>query len=348
MNGPFPTTIDLRSDTLTQPTPAMREAMLRAELGDDVYGEDPTANRLQERAAERLGKEAALYVPSGTMANQLALWVHCRRGDEVIVGEGAHNANYESGAGAVLAGVQFATAGRGGLFSAEELREAVRPEAYYLPRSRLVSLENTHNRAGGKVWPQAQVESVVAEARRLGLRAHLDGARIYNAAVATGRDAAELAAPFDSVSVCLSKGLGAPVGSLLLGERDFIREAHRLRKLLGGGMRQVGVLAAAGLYALEHHVERLTEDHANARRFVAAMSGAPHVSIEAPETNIVMIDVLPGAPLGAEELVARARERGVRVGTMGPRRVRVVTHLDVNEGQCRRAGEIIAEVLRAA
>ena len=343
-----PATIDLRSDTLTKPTPGMREAMARAEVGDDVFGEDPTVNRLQERVAALVGKEAALYVPSGTMANQLALLVHCRPSDEVIVGAGAHNANYESGAGAALAGVQFAGAGRGGTFTVEEMIEQVRPDAYHYPRTRLVCVENTHNRSGGIVWKEAAVQAVAEEAKKRGLALHLDGARLLNAVTASRRAAKDLAAPFDSASLCLSKGLGAPVGSLLAGSREFVREAHRWRKRLGGGMRQAGVLAAAGLYALDHHVERLAEDHVAARRLWEGLRGAPHVQMAEPQTNIAMIDLDPGAPLSAEDLVTRARARGVLLVTMGPRRVRAVTHLDVSATEVGRAAEILSELLRAA
>ena len=239
--------IDLRSDTVTKPTAAMRRAMHDADVGDDVYGEDPTALALEARVAAMLGKEAARFVPSGTMANQIALLVHCRPGDEVITSEGAHCAFYESGAGAAWAGVQFVTAGAGVIFSPEALDAAAKPDAYWCPRTRLLTLENTHNRGGGKVLPQDRVEALCAHARARGYATHLDGARLFNASVASGRSVGELAAPFDTVSVCLSKGLGAPVGSLLAGTREHVRAATRLRKMLGGGMRQVGVLAAAGL-----------------------------------------------------------------------------------------------------
>jgi len=338
--------IDLRSDTMTRPTPPMREAMARAEVGDDVFGEDPTVNHLQELGAALLGKEAALYVPSGVMANQLALMCHCRRGDEVIVGEGAHNANYESGAGGALAGVQFAVAGRGGLYAADEMVEAIKPSSYYYPRTRLVCVENTHNRAGGKVWPVAQVAAVTSAAHERGLLTHLDGARLLNAALACGRPARELAGPFDSVSLCLSKGLGAPVGSLLCGGRAFIAEAHRLRKMLGGGMRQVGILAAAGIHALEHHVARLAIDHQGAAAFADGLRGVPHVTVVAPETNIVMVDLAADAPLSVDELIARAAARGLLVVAMGTRRLRAVTHLDVTTAQCQRGAAILAEILR--
>lgn len=340
--------IDLRSDTLTRPTAAMREAMARAEVGDDVFGEDPSVNRLQEAVASLLGTEAALLVPSGTMANQLALLTHCRRGDEVIVGQGAHNANYESGAGGALAGVQFAVAGQGGMFSVDEMVEAIKPAGYYYPRTRLVSLENTHNRAGGKVWPLAELQAVAAAAHARGLLAHLDGARLMNAVVASGVAARTWCASFDSVSLCLSKGLGAPVGSLLAGNRSFVTEAHRLRKMLGGGMRQAGVLAAAGLHALEHHLARLSDDHRSAARFAERLRGAPHITVEPPQTNIVMVDLDVAAPLSVDEVLRRTAARGVLLGAMGPRRIRAVTHLDVSAAECEAGAAILAEVLASA
>jgi threonine aldolase len=336
--------IDLRSDTVTRPGEGMRRAMAAAEVGDDVFGEDPTVRALEERVAELLGKEAALFVPSGTMANQLALLLLARRGDEVIVGEGAHCAWFESGAGAALAGVQFAIAGRGGIFTAGEMEAAVRPVADWFPHTRVVALENTHNRAGGRIFPQPEVQAIASRARARGLALHLDGARLWNASVATGLAPRELAGPFDTVSVCLSKGLGAPAGSLLASDRARIAEARRLRKMLGGGMRQVGVLAAAGLYALEHHVARLAEDHAHAAMIHAAVErvcpGQPR-----PETNIVMIDLPGGAP--AEKFCALAREQGVLVSAFGPSRVRVVTHLDVDREAVARASDVLARLVAA-
>lgn len=335
--------IDLRSDTVTRPTEAMRRAMAAAEVGDDVFGEDPTVERLQREVAALLGKEAALFVPSGTMANQIAMLVHTRPGDEVVVSEGAHCVWYESGAGAAWAGVQFVVAGTGVMFDEASLEAAVRPRDYYYPRTSLVSLENTHNRGGGRVLPQRLVVSVAARARALGLSVHLDGARLFNAAVASGCSVAELARPADTVSICLSKGLGAPVGSLLAGDRDRIVAAHRFRKMLGGGMRQVGVLAAAGLHALTHHVARLADDHANARRFAESASHSPRLDVQWPETNIVMVDVADdGSPRPAERLAARAREAGVLLSVFGPRRLRAVTHLDVSHQDCVRAGEVLA------
>jgi threonine aldolase len=311
-------------------------------VGDDVYGEDPGAQALEAETAALLGKEAALFVPSGTMANQLALLLHCRRGDEVVVGEGAHCKEYESGGGAAWAGVQFAEAGRGGTFGVAELDAAVRPIADWLPRSSLVALENTHNRGGGRIFPQAQVEAVAARARALGLALHLDGARLWNASAATGLAPAVLAAPFDTVSVCFSKGLGAPVGSALVGGREFVVRARRLRKMMGGGMRQVGVLCAAARFALAHHRARLVEDHVAARRFAEGLAGAPglEASPEAVETNIVLVDTRRPAA----EVVQAASAEGVLVSAFGPHRIRAVTHLDVALADM----DVAAAVLRRA
>ena len=336
--------IDLRSDTVTQPTRAMREAMTRAAVGDDVYGEDPTVIELEQRTAELLGKESALFVASGTMSNQIALLVHTRPGDEVVIGEGAHVAFYESGAGAALAGVQFAQAGRGGLFDARELAAAVKPKADYHPRSSLVCLENTHNRAGGRVFPQATAEAVVERARELGLSAHLDGARLWHAALASGQSEATLARPFDTVSVCFSKGLGAPVGSALVGTRAAITAARRYRKMLGGGMRQAGILAAGALFALEHHRPRLALDHAAASALGRALATLPSVRVVAPETNIVSFAV-PG--VDAARVVDGAKARGVLLNATGPDALRAVLHLDVSSEQAARAAEHLCETIRS-
>ena len=339
--------IDLRSDTVTRPTPAMREAMARAEVGDDVYGEDPTARRLEERVAALLGKEAALFVPSGTMGNQLALRTGTRPGDEVVCGEGAHLAWFESGAAAALSGVQFAVAGVGGLFGADDLEGAVKPRAYYYPRTSLVAVENTHNRAGGRVFPQADVEAVAARARALGLGLHLDGARLWNAHVATGLAVATLAAPFDTVSVCFSKGLGAPVGSCLAGSRARIEEAHRLRKMLGAGMRQTGILAAGALHALDHHLERLADDHANAASFartLGSLGARVRATVQPPETNVVVVDVPPDA---TERAIAAAAERGLLIGSIARGRLRAVFHLDVDARAAARGAEAMARALEA-
>lgn len=333
--------IDLRSDTVTQPTAAMRRAMAEAAVGDDVYAEDPSARALEERVAALLGKEAGLFVPSGTMGNQIAIACHTERGDEVYAGEGSHCIWYESGAAGAWSGVQLVEVGRGGLFSAGELEAALKPRAYYCPNPRLVVLENTHNRGGGRVFPQADVLAVASAARAHGLALHLDGARLWNAAVASGRSERELCEPFDTVSVCFSKGLGAPVGSLLAGARARIEKARRLRKMLGGGMRQIGVLTAACSHALEHHRTRLAEDHRNAATFAELARRVPGVTVEPPETNIVMVDLDRDAAPVAAALAAR----GVLVSPFGPRRLRAVTHLDVSAAQVAEAASVLGSVL---
>ena len=339
--------IDLRSDTVTRPTPAMRAAIAEAEVGDDVFGEDPTVRALEEEVAALVGKEAALFVTSGTMSNQLAIALHTQPGDEVVVGEGAHVVFYESGAGAALSGVQFAIAGAGGTFGPDDLAERVHATAYYCPRTSLVCIENTHNRAGGRVFPQELVTRVAAEARARGLALHLDGARLWNASVRTGLAVAELAAPFDTVSVCFSKGLGAPVGSALVGSRDAVQRARRLRKMWGGGMRQSGILAAGALFALRNHRARLVEDHDKARRFAERTAEAPglRVDLAQVETNIVNVDV-EGAL--AERVSVAARARGLLLNPTGPRRLRAVMHLDVSPADAERAAGLLAEARRDA
>jgi threonine aldolase len=325
--------IDLRSDTVTKPTPAMRKVMAEAEVGDDVYGEDPTVNRLQEKAAEITGTEAALFVPSGTMGNQVAIAVHTRPGQEVIVEATSHIYNVEMATMARFSGVQPRVVfGERGVFSAEQVRQAIRPKLYYLAQTGLVCLENTHNAAGGRIWPLSVAREILEVAHAHGIPVHLDAARIFNASVATGIPVSELVRGFDSVMFCLSKGLGCPVGSLLCGSREFIEEARRVRKALGGGMRQAGILAAAGLYALEHHVERLAEDHENARILAQGLSEIPCLSVTPPETNIVMVEILRGPT--AAELAERLKRRGVLVAPAGAgteaRKLRLVTHLDVS------------------
>ncbi len=342
--------VDLRSDTVTRPTPAMREAMARAEVGDDVYGEDPTVNRLEETIAALMGKEAAIFVPSGTMGNQIALQCHTRRGDEVLLGESAHIAFDESGAGAAWAGVQFAAVGKGGLFTAAELAEAIREPDEHCASQRLVAVENPHNRAGGKTFAQRELLAIAEVARREGLGLHLDGARIWNAAIAAGLSTAELAAPFDTVNLCFSKGLGAPVGSALCGSRAMIVRARTYRKMFGGGMRQAGILAAAALFAIEHHRARIAEDHAAARVIAAALREVPGDAVVLDgDTNQVNVDT-PGIP--ASRLIEAARRRGVLVGAMAPFRTRAVTHLDVLSADvpvvARALAESLAEVLASA
>jgi threonine aldolase len=296
--------------------------------------------RLEERTAQLLGKEAALFVPSGTMSNQIGLLVHTRPGDEVIVGEGSHCAFYESGAGAAWAGVQFATAGRGGLFSASELLEQLKPPVYVHPRTRLVVVENTHNRGGGRVFPQSEVLAIAAAAREHGLGLHLDGARIWNASVASGVDVATLAAPFDTVSVCFSKGLGAPVGSAFVGKREHVDAARRFRKMLGGGMRQAGILAAGALYALEHQRSRLSEDHTSAKAFARILGQAPGVELTPSETNIIIFK----AKKPSVDVVKAAAAEGVLLNPTGPFTLRAVTHLDVTEAQVIEAARVLAKL----
>ena len=339
--------IDLRSDTVTRPSPGMRRAMAEAPVGDDQYGEDPSVNRLQQRIAEILGKEAGLFVPSGTMANQIALKVLTRPGDEVILGEDAHMMWHESGAGAANSGVQFTAIGHGGLFTAEDFRAAVKPPGHIvLPPTGLVAIENTHNLGGGVVFPQAEVISICAAARKMGVRSYLDGARLFNTAAATGESLAELAAPADLVSVALSKGLGCPVGSLIAGSKSDIERAVRIRRMFGGAMRQSGIIAAAGLYALDHNVTRLTEDHANARLLAEGLAGVRGIDLDLAtvQTNIVIFRMAEGAP-DAATVVARAKENGVLVGAFAARTVRAVTHLDVTRDQANRAVEVLAAAI---
>jgi threonine aldolase len=351
------TLIDLRSDTVTRPTPAMRRAMAEAEVGDDVYGEDPTVNALQERVAALLGTEAALFVPSGSMANQIAIKVHTQPGDGVLVGGSAHNWMFEAGAAGAISSVQVEVLAGDGRFDAAAVRAAYKPDNHMNAPTRMVSVENTHNMGGGLVWDQDAVRSVVACARELGLATHLDGARLWNAAVATGLPESTLAQGFDTVSVCLSKGLGAPVGSLICGSRALVHKAHRFRKMLGGGMRQAGILAAGGLHAVEHHRARLAEDHANAAFLAAELSRVPGLAIDrgSVHTNIVMVDLVTAdggdAPAGgndARALAGRAAEHGLLFHGLSARRMRLVTHLDVDRAACTRAVEILAALMAPA
>ncbi|GAB4119432.1 MAG: GntG family PLP-dependent aldolase [Rubrivivax sp.] len=337
--------IDLRSDTVTRPTPAMRAAMAAAEVGDDQYGEDPTTARLQAHCAELLGKEAALWLPSGTMANQVALRVLTRPGDEVVTPRESHAAWHEAGAAAANAGVQMVEAGRAGTMTLQDLDAAIKPAGLpVFPQTTLLQVENTHNRAGGVVVPQALVEALCARARERGLATFLDGARLWNAAVASGCAEAELAAPFDLVAVAFSKGLGAPGGSLLAGPKALIARADRARRMLGGAMRQNGFFAAAALHGLAHHRARLAEDHANARAFAEtlAATGRVRLDLATVQTNIVVFHLDDG---DAPAFVARARARGVLLNAFGPRTVRAVTHLDVSGAQVRQAAATLAELL---
>ena len=343
--------IDLRSDTFTLPDAAMREAMAGAELGDDVWGEDPTVNRLQERSAELTGTEAALFVPSGSMANLVSLLAHGERGDEYIVGGDAHIFVYEAGSGAAVGGMHPHTLPNNadGTIDLDLVEAAVRPADSHFARTRLLCLENTHNRCWGSPLSLDYLDAARALADAHALKLHLDGARIFNASVATGVAVADFAARADSLSFCLSKGLGAPVGSLVCGSRAFIDRCHRMRKQLGGGMRQAGVLAAAGLHALEHNVERLAGDHANARRLAEGVAGIAGLAteVERVRTNIVYLDITREG-LGAEDLVARCAEKGLLfLGEKG-RRLRMVTHLDLSRAEIEEALVVLGDVMALA
>ena len=341
--------IDLRSDTVTRPTEAMRAAMAAAEVGDDQYGEDPTTNRLQQRVAELLGKPASLWLPSGTMANQVALRVLTRPGDDVIVSRESHAVWHETGGSAANSGVQFTEIGARGVYAVDELRGACKPRGHPIyPPTTLLEIENTHNRSGGIVFPQAEAERICESARELGVASFLDGARLWNAAAASGVSLAQLAAPFDLVAVSLSKGLGAPGGSLLAGSRELIERATRYRRMFGGAMRQVGIYAAAGLYAIDHHRERLFEDHANARRIADRLAASPRIELNLAtvQTNIIVFRLREGAP-DAATVVERARGRGVLLFPFGARTLRAVTHLDVSTAQCARGAEILEEIIES-
>ena len=316
---------DFRSDTVTRPSEGMRAAMAAAPVGDDVYGEDATVSALEARCAALLGKEAGLYLASGTQSNLVALMAHCGRGDEYIVGQMAHCYRWEAGGAAVLGSIQPQPLDHApdGTLPLEAIAAAVKPDDQHYAVTRLLALENTF---GGRILPAAYVADATALARMHGLACHLDGARVFNAAVASGEDVATLAAPFDTVSVCISKGLGAPVGSVLVGPAAFIAKARRIRKMVGGGMRQAGVIAAACLYALDHNVARLAEDHANARRLAAGLGAHPGLSVSAPDTNIVFVDVDPAA---ADRLTAHLAANGIAAGK--GRRQRWVTHLDLDD-----------------
>ncbi|MBN2477265.1 MAG: low-specificity L-threonine aldolase [Pirellulales bacterium] len=339
--------LDFRSDTVTRPTPAMRAAMAAAEVGDDVLGDDPTVNRLQRRVAELLGKEAALYVPSGTMSNLIGVRLHCRGGDELICESGCHIYNYEQAGYAQLSGVAARTVeGKYGVMRPEQLHGLIRPDNTHLVRTRLVCLENTHNRGGGRIQPYDVVEAICRWARENGLRTHLDGARLLNAVVATGIDAASWSQHFDTVSICFSKGLGAPVGSALAGPREWIDQGVRHRKVLGGGMRQSGVLAAAALYALDHHVDRLAEDHGNARRLAAGIERIEELELagDAIDTNMLFFRV---DRLGttADAFLAKLQQRGLGMLSTAPTTIRAVTHLDVTADDVDRAVAILEDAV---
>jgi len=340
--------IDLRSDTVTLPTPAMRRAMAEAEVGDDQYGEDPSVNRLQAEVAALLGFEAALFLPSGTMANQVALRSLTRPGDDVLVPAESHMVLHETGAGAANAGVQFSVIGAGGLYDADAVGAAIKPAGHMVyPPTTLLVAENTHNRAGGIIFPADALSDALAVAREHGLATYLDGARILNAAIASGRPAAELTAGFDLAGISLSKGLGCPVGSVLAGSREVIGRAHRYRRMAGGAMRQAGILAAAGSYALANHVDRLADDHANAHMLATELLRGDDVELDlgTVQTNIIVfrLVVRRGVP-DAAAFVVQCRERGVLLNALGPRTVRAVTHLGVTADECRAAAKVMRAV----
>ncbi len=339
--------IDLRSDTVTKPTPAMRRAMMEAEVGDDVFGEDPTVNRLQEMAAAIMGKEAALFVTSGTQGNLVSILAHCGRGDEAIVGDLSHTYLYEQGGMAQLGGVHPRVLPNrpDGTLDLDMVEAAIRPLNDHFPRSRLLILENTHNRCYGAPLTPEYIRAAADLAHRHGMKLHIDGARIFNAAIALGVDVKDLVAPADSVTFCLSKGLSAPVGSVVCGSRDFIAEARRARKVLGGGMRQAGVIAAAGIVALTEMVDRLAEDHANARLLAEGLANIPGVEIDLARvhTNIVYFDITNG--MSAAEVAERARAAGVLVLPTGPRRIRAVTHYGIEAADIEEALDVFARVM---
>jgi len=337
--------IDLRSDTVTRPSKEMRRAMHHAEVGDDVYGEDRLMNELQNRVADMLGKEAGLFVPSGTMSNQLAIRSHTRPGDELICDYHSHIFNYEGGAPALLSGVQLhPLQGNFGILDSRQIIEALRPADHHFAQSRLIALENTHNRAGGVVYPLRAIVEVAELAREHKLLMHLDGARLMNAVIASGVDPAVYAEPFDSISLCLSKGLGAPIGSVLVGSHEFIDRAHRFRKMFGGGMRQVGSLAAAGLYALANNVERLLEDHQRAKELAETCLdlGVLQNDLNWTQTNIVLLSFPAGKTF---ELAAELKQEGLLVSVMNQTGIRLVTHLDFDDQQLDEAKEILKKVL---
>jgi len=339
--------IDLRSDTITQPTSEMRQAMAAAEVGDDVFGDDPTVNKLQEKVATLLGKEAALFTPSGTMANSIAILAHTRRGDEVIVEKNSHSFNYEVAAPAVIGGVQLhPLIGNSGILEASQIAAAIRPDDVHNPPTKLIVLENTHNKGGGKVYPLETIAAIRELAVKHHIAMHLDGARLFNACVASHLKPSDYASYFDSLMFCFSKGLGAPIGSIVAGSKVFIKEAHRYRKMLGGGMRQVGILAAAAIYALDHHVQRLAEDHQNASvlaRGLAEINGI-HLDPDSVETNIVIFQVaIDGVTV--MEIVDSLKQNGVLVVPFGGSSIRCVTHLNVTRKDIQDAIRIMQKII---
>ncbi len=341
--------IDIRSDTLTRPSPGMRRAMAEAEVGDDAYREDPTVNALEAEAAEITGKEAALFVTSGTMANQIAVRIHTRPGDELIADASSHIYNYEAGAAATLSGVQCRPVQtEGGLLSADQVEAAIQPPTLPRPRTGLICVENTHNRGGGAVYPMDSLRAIRDIARDGGVPLHMDGARVFNAGAASDTPVAEIARPASTLSFCLSKGLGAPFGSLVAGPKDLIEEARRYRQVFGGGMRQAGIMAAAGRYALKHNVERLPEDHARAGRLAEGLAAIPGVTLPfgITPTNIVVFDIA-GTDRTAQALAAALKERGVLVSVLGETRFRALTHLDISDEDIDQALQEIGVCLKS-
>ena len=337
----------MRSDTVTRPSPAMRKAMAEAEVADDQYNEDPTTNRLQEEVAALLGQEVALFFPSGTMANQVATRVFTQPGDDVIVGQESHVVWHEAGGGGAHAGTQYTAVGQGGAFTKDDFVAAYKaPGHAVFPPTTLVVIENTHNRGGGIIFPTSETRAICEAARSLGVKSYLDGARLFNVSVATGESLASLANSFDLVSVSLSKGLGCPIGSVMAGPRDVIARAVRFRRMMGGGMRQTGIVAAAGLYALKHNMARMAEDHANALAMAKRIQGVDGVELHLStvQTNIIIFKVLPPLP-EADPIVAKCAERGVMISAFGRRTVRVTTHLDVDPKACCKAADVIVDVL---
>ncbi len=342
-------TVDLRSDTVTQPTTEMRQAMANAELGDDVYGEDPTINRLEELSAELLGKQSSLFIPSGTMGNLAAILTHCGRGDEIILGTQAHTFLYEAGGISALGGIHPRTVPNqeDGTILLEDIEASIRPDDPHCPITRLITIENTHNRCGGTYLTKTYTKSVRELAQRYNLHLHLDGARIFNAAVAQGIDAKDLVEDTDSVTFCLSKSLCAPVGSVLCGNEDFIHGARRIRKQLGGGMRQAGVLAAAGIVALENMIDRLADDHDRANRLATRLRDLPWIKLmkNPPPTNMVFLDIAEDSPLNAFEIAERLRREGVLVGSVGERRMRLVIHYWIDDKGVERVVDAFRKIL---
>lgn len=338
--------VDLRSDTVTKPTPEMRKAMFEAEVGDDVYAEDPTINKLEQRAAEVFGREAAIFVPTGSMGNQVAIKVHTRPGQEIICEERGHIYNYELAMMSQFSGCLPRTIStENGWMTWDQIKRKIQPSTYYMAQTGLIELENTHNMAGGTVYPQGIADEICDKAHEVGLPVHLDGARIFNAATALGKPVSEITRKFDSVMFCLSKGLGAPVGSMLVGSKSFIEKARIYRKSLGGGMRQAGILAAAGLIALEKMPARLREDHANAKFIAEGLAQIPGIKIDVTtvQTNILIFDI-SGTGMKSDEFTRKLGERGIKAGGVNPELVRFVTHMDVDHAACARALEVVREI----